>query len=375
MATEYIIYLVNNSTTTKRFWCFLAPPEELAGDPAVFANSSTWLSVDPDAEGENTFTVPAQFSVGAGASNNAVGLNIKINSNITKNADLQQLWEANYSPPRKGPTLRLAGASPANTIAIQSNDFDQRENEDAGWYSNMSFGIQTDQGFVGMTWSPSPQETRTLTPKLAFYIATGTYGENSLANWSDVSNKSAMVTVPKDFKERQVTVTLTSNGGWAVTPGKPAPRALSGRSLSGMAIASSLVQSHNLLSVAHADLVELVRGRRDAHAVGQSLPRLLEAGLSADKDQRDKVTKVDWSKKFSRDPLDATNTYLTGTLTVATALVAGFAVFMLAGIEFSVLSGGAGATSISFSYSGSQSAEHIKSLLVAGAEIVFGKPA
>lgn len=109
--------------------------------------------------------------------------------------------------------------------------------------------------------------------------------------------------------------------------------------------------------------------------MGQSLPRLLEAGLSADKDQRDKVTKVDWSKKFSRDPLDATNTYLTGTLTVATALVAGFAVFMLAGIEFSVLSGGAGATSISFSYSGSQSAEHIKSLLVAGAEIVFGKPA
>jgi hypothetical protein len=104
MTTPYTIYLVNNSSNTALFWCFLAPPVELAGDPNVFANSSTSLSVPPMSPATNTFTIPVQYVVGAGASNSAVGLNIRIDSNITLNTDLAQAWEANYAtvPPNQG---------------------------------------------------------------------------------------------------------------------------------------------------------------------------------------------------------------------------------------------------------------------------------
>jgi len=42
MATDYTIYLVNKSRNDQTFWCFLQRPDELAADPAVFANSSAY---------------------------------------------------------------------------------------------------------------------------------------------------------------------------------------------------------------------------------------------------------------------------------------------------------------------------------------------
>lgn len=261
MATMYTIYLVNNSTTTQTFWCFLARPEELASDSSVFANSSTSLSVPSMSPGVNTFTIPVQYVAAAGASNNAVGRNIQINSTTTNNAELGQTWDVNYAdaPPPMGPIMMLdAEPSPLTALALKSNGFDQGSNEAAGWFSSMSFGIQTAQGFVGMTWSPSPAQTRTITPLLQFYVAVGSFGDNSLADWTDVSNSSAQISVPGSFAGNKTTVTYTSRGGWTVTPGAPA---LAEAELASgtRADVEGLVKSHVAMSEAHAGLIDIVR--------------------------------------------------------------------------------------------------------------------
>ena len=285
MTTSYTIYLVNNSMSTQVFWLFLAPPEELS-TPDVFANSSTSLAVPANSPATNTFTVPVQYVVGAGASNNAVGLNVVISSTISQNTDLQQGWQATYAdaPPNMGPTL-LAGSAPANKdqIAIASNGFNQASNEANGWFSSMSYGVKTSQGFAGMTWSPSPAQTRTLTPLLQFYVAVGTFQANSLAAWTDVSNTSAQLDVPSSFLQNKCTVTYTATVGWTVTPGAPSThRSLeSGES----AMAHSLIQSHQLLSGAHADLVDILHSMAGHEAGHDSDSRLLGAATN----QEDKI--------------------------------------------------------------------------------------
>ena len=83
MAQTYQIYIVNQSANTQNFWLFLKPPQALEADPGVFANSSACLTVDSHAQGSNLFGIPLQYKVGAGASNQAVGLDIAISSNVT----------------------------------------------------------------------------------------------------------------------------------------------------------------------------------------------------------------------------------------------------------------------------------------------------
>ena len=324
MATEYTIYLVNESASTQLFWCFLQRPEELVNDPNVFANSSTQLAVAPNSPSVDTFTIPVQYSVGAGASNQAVGLNIKVESSVSLDAELEQKFDAVYVnvPPPQGPTLIQNGSSPTNTIAIKSNGFDQVPNEGQGWFANQSFGIQTAQGYIGMSWSPSPDQTRTLTPTLKFYVAVGTYGNNTLASWNQVSNNSAELVVPNSFQFNKATVTYGSTGSWTVTPGEPTG----------------------------------------------ALPELSPSPFSKQK-QEEELVSVIWDEQ----DLDGSHadTFLSGTLTVSSALVAGFAFFILGGINFHINSAPVGGTTVSFTYSGSESAETIKKLFVAGAEIWF----
>lgn len=355
----YTIYLVNQSSSTQIFWCFLERPQELASNHNVFANSSVQLAIGSNQPGTNTFTIPVQYVVGAGASNNAVGLNVQINSSIPKDANLTDTWEADYAtvPPPQGPTMRkLSKQSPANTIAIASNAFDQATNEDAGWFSNMSFGIKTSQGFIGMTWSPSPQQTTTLTPQLKFYVAVGSYGSNTLADWTTVGNDSAEISVPDDFQYNATTVTYTATGGWTVTPGKPQLVASAGHSI------ASLIQSHQSLSKAHADLVALASGLTPNH-----LALLSEASGSS---QQDQIEKVVWHRSYSE--LDTGNIVLSGTLTVATALAAAFTYFVLIGVTFSINGSTAGATTFNFTYSGTLSAQAVQALFAPGSNITLG---
>ena len=346
MATNYTIYLINQSSSTQTFWCFLDRPQEVASDESVFANSSASLAIDSNDPANNSFVIPVQYVVAAGASNNAVGLNVQVNSSISQDSELSQVWNANYAdaPPNKGPKLVLNTDHTVgpNSLKIISNIFAQENNESLGWYASQSFGIQTAAGFMGMSWSPSPNQNRTLTPKLSFYVSTGAFGSSTLADWTTVSNDSAKVSVPGSFSAGACTVTLLNNGTWKITPGKPT--------------ALMLMSDLGFLnSDAHRELMAL-------------------AYLESDKVQKDEVTSVSWPKQ---EVLKAaveggeTDTYLTGTITVASALAASFAYFIISGVQFTITRI-AGGTTVEFSYSGQQSATAIKELVAAGVNALFG---
>jgi hypothetical protein len=364
MTTNYTIYLINESASTQLFWCFLERPEELASQSGVYANSSANLAVASNSPAINTFTIPVQYVVGAGASNNAVGLNVLVQSNITQKADIGQVWDASYAtvPPQMGPTMTLDSAtSPANTIGIKANAFNQVNNEANGWFSNMSFGIQTNQGFMGMTWSPTPSQTRTLTPQLKFYVAVGSYGSNTLASWTDVSNDAAEVSVPADFQYNKSTVTYTATGQWNVTPGAPSTAQLAaaaGRT----GQLNSLLRSHMSLAAAHESLVNDLS--LSAPEPTPNAERRLTDGASG---QDDTVVKVVWHSQVRT--AEVGEVVLAGTLTVGTALTAAFTAFVLSGIRFSIKRAPVGGTTIEFSYSGSRSADFVKSLFQAGAQL------
>lgn len=343
MTDTYTIYLVNNSADIQTFWCFLAPPQQLVNDPGVFANSSASLAVRPNSQGQNYFVVPVQYVVGAGASNQAVGLNVQVVSNVTNTASLQDQWSAEYAtvPPPMGPTMKRLGTSgPANTISIASNGFNKTANENASWFSNQSFGIETQSGFMGMTWSPNPQQTRTLTPKLTFYVSVGDYGQNALASWNDVSSNCATISVPNDFTYNKCTVTYTETGDWTVTQGPPPALAVT------------------------ADLGWLLSEEQ------RELAALTYLSLSDDT-QADTLSTVAWD---SADIFTANgNTILKGKLSVTTALGAAFTYFLLSGVRFQVDQPEAGKKSVHFSYEGTRSAQSIQDLFKAGVLLLFGK--
>jgi len=340
MPDTYTIYLVNKSADTQLFWCFLAPPQELVNDPKVYANSSANLAVMPNSPASNYFEVPVQYLVGAGASNNAVGLNVVVVSNVTNDANLQDTWQANYAnwPPNEGPTMANSGVqAPANTIAIVSNPYEKVKNENNGWFANQSFGIQTEAGFIGMTWDPDPNQTRTLTPKLTFYVATGDYSSNALASWNDVSNDAQPVNAPGDFLYNKCTVTYGENGEWSIAPGEPPTLALT-------------EDLDWFLSDAHNELVAL-------------------AYLSKGTTETDTVVAVHWdSSTFAAEESEIV---IAGTLTVGTLLTAAFSYFILAGSRFNVKRQPSG-TTVEFDYDGSKGAKYITSLFKLGAKLYFG---
>lgn len=345
MVDNYTIYLVNQGVSKKVFWCFLERPQELVGNPGVFANSSASLAVRPNAPGTNKFVIPAQFIVGAGASNNAVGLGVQVISSITSDASLQDTWNALYAtvPPNEGPDLQKATTkAPASTIALVTNKFDRAKNENNNWFSNQSFGVETDSGFMGMSWAPDPQDTTTLTPKLSFYISTGSFGSNTLADWTTVSNDAARIEAPKDFLRNECTVTLTSSGDWVVTPGKPSAMMLSND--------ADLLTADDMLS-----LIGTVALSKDLATGDKAV---------------DKLVSVKWDDSAAAMAGDG-ETFLTGTVTVATVLGAGFAIFILAGVTFDISGNTEGQTRVRFSYRGNRSIEAIKSLFQAGRDLLF----
>jgi hypothetical protein len=83
------------------------------------------------------------------------------------------------------------------------------------------------------------------------------------------------------------------------------------------------------------------------------------------------IVAVRWDAKDAR--MLAGDGVLTGTLTVATALAAAFAYFILAGTKFSVTSDTTGTTTFDFSYNGPGAADHIMGLFTHGAPLSFGE--
>lgn len=221
------IFLVNESRSSRVFWVFIDTPE-MSQFPAegVFANSDASLSVRPvsDNPGENKFEIPVQFKLGAGSSNNAVGLDVRIDSNSIENVKLRDTWEAQFAnfPPRKGPRLDQIASdlAPEGTINYLANAFNQVDNQRQGWFSSMSFGIETSNGFSGITWIPEPNTQFLIRPKLTFFVATGNFQSNVLADISLISRDAQMVT-ESDFDLGKATVTLEMDGTFSVRPGAP----------------------------------------------------------------------------------------------------------------------------------------------------------
>jgi hypothetical protein len=331
---KYTIYLVNASANPQLFWCFLERPDELAGVAGVFANSKASLMVKPKYSGKNRFRIPVQYVVGAGASNDAVGLNVEVISDTTHNADLGQIWDADYvtAPPNEGPDLtKDSAAAGPHQIAIKSNNFNKVQNETSenSWFSNQSFGIMTEAGFVGMTWSPDPGKTRTLTPKLTFYVAVGSYGANKLADWTDISNSAQKLEVPDDFDDsNECTVTYGQDGTWQPSKGRPQK-------------ARALVEESKALAI-------------------------LDKSRLAGK-QTHQIVATYWPSE--PDPKSIPG--LVGMVTVSQALNAAFAFFVLSSVEFSVDRIDEDGKTVHFSYSGSQGAKQIMNLFKKGAQLIF----
>jgi hypothetical protein len=328
----YTIYLVNTGVGPEQFWCFLERPEDLLSEKEVFANSQATLEVASHYGGQARFVIPVQYVVAAGASNDAVGLSVQVLTNFVENANLMDTWDATYAnaPPPMGPTLAIDSSKVGkNQIAIWSNDFNQPQNEnDNQWFSSQSFGIQTKSGFVGMTWSPKPGQTTTLTPKLTFYVAIGNYGSNSLADWTTISKKAQAIHSETDFLFGECTVSYDGSGNFSVSKGKP----------------ETLVGADEIKALATLDKARLA-GR-----------------------QTDTLQGVYWLS--GPDP-DSDYTYLTGQITVSQAVTAAFAFFVLSGVTFAIDENARGQRTFKFSYSGPEAAKKIKSLFKAGATLLF----
>lgn len=227
---DYKIYLVNQSGDSQVFWAFLAKPN-ITNASEVFARSNTSLQISGDSTNINSFTLSDQYMIGASSSSNIVSLNAAIDSSATRLAELNQLWQVDYAtvPPNQGPTIpdKSSNTSSAANIAMVTNSFNKATNEAYSWYSTMFFGVKAAAGLIGLSWSPDPQKTYTVTPNLIFYIAVGSYSNNSLVDINEISNNSAHCNTATDFDvKNQCTVIYTQVGGWEVAKGTPTLAAL-----------------------------------------------------------------------------------------------------------------------------------------------------
>src|ERR1700750_125006 len=89
-ATTYTIYIINQSGTNQVFWCFEAPPQELATYAAGYANSGAVRAVSLKQADANC-EVSAQ-DVGE----EEAGLNAEIVSDVACDASLRQPFEWSY---------------------------------------------------------------------------------------------------------------------------------------------------------------------------------------------------------------------------------------------------------------------------------------
>ncbi|MDF7775232.1 hypothetical protein P1X14_08240 [Sphingomonas sp. AOB5] len=223
MTTQYTIYLVNQSGTTWDFALFFAMPPELAGHPYVYGNSSVWMPVKPNYDGLLGFGIAESYVVAPDAGNQSVLEGSTIAPIVFVPTNLSQAWRATYFylRPPVGPGLTaLSTAVPPGSVSITTDICDPpaRGNEDL--CPSMSFGLDFELGFTGVTWLPVAGETVTITPKMDFLVvAMGRFESNQLTPLAELAQSSAAVSVPDSFAEGACTVTLLPDGTWSVVPG------------------------------------------------------------------------------------------------------------------------------------------------------------
>jgi hypothetical protein len=183
-ATTYTIYIVNQSATKQTFWCFPAPPQELANDPDAYANSGALLAVSLNNQGNANFAVPAQGGVEAG--DEEAGLNAEIVSDVTGDASLRQPFEVSYL------TMQLTEQSSPES-------------------SPLTYYITT-----------------------AHDITTGVDGSDALASEDERSSNLIAITIPDSFQNQSCTVRYDAPGRWSESPGEPVTQALTSNSERGV---------------------------------------------------------------------------------------------------------------------------------------------
>ncbi|MCA6220942.1 hypothetical protein [Photorhabdus antumapuensis] len=256
MSTEYKIYIINQQDKKKKFWCFLSEPQSEVSDK-VFANSSTYMTLSKHIKGdENSFIIPLEFKLKASSHNKVVGISSKISTHSLKDIELGNIWKVEFDSSNEhiNPSLsKLSEKTEPNQVGIKINGFDLTEQEINRWYSCLTFGIESGEGFIGYSWLPSPNDTYHIQPKIRFYIKTGEYVENQLIKMSDVSSDSALITEEDFDKRKECTVIYTTQGKWEVKSGKPSP------SLHDNSLVENLISAHIDLTASHAALIELVQ--------------------------------------------------------------------------------------------------------------------
>ncbi|WP_391090909.1 hypothetical protein [Vibrio sp. NH-UV-68] len=254
MTTEYKINIVNEQSKSRKFWLFLSEPEKAAGKE-VFANSSAYMTLDKTGPGDlSNFTIPLQYKLKASASNHAVGLDTKIMTRAMTDTDLGMSWDAEFFPgeEHRNPHLIEAGdQADVKEVMVKTNAFDPDDQMRFSWYNCMTFGVESESGFIGYSWVPDPSDEYDIVPKVSFYVSTGSFESNVLADMNQISKEAANVT-EKDFDIRnECTVTLRVDGTWDIEPGAPSLMLSSN-------VLNNLVESHLNLTSSHATLVELM---------------------------------------------------------------------------------------------------------------------
>lgn len=255
MANPYKIYVVNQQSKEKTFWCFLSEPEN-AISSEVFANSSAYMTLAQSKPREqNSFTIPLQYSTQVSSSNKAVGLHTKVVTQSMTDTDLSSAWDANFysGKEHKNPSLNKDSSSaPSDCVIINTNEFNLDDQKINSWYSSLTFGVESENGFIGFSWAPDPNEQYTIQPKVSFYISVGTYVENELVRMTDVSKQAAHITNENFDVRRECTVVYDSSGKWSITPGAP-------DKLNSDQLVSKLLDAHLDLAASHAVLVQLAQ--------------------------------------------------------------------------------------------------------------------
>lgn len=359
MPTTYKIHLKNLQSADKTFWCFLNLPEsQISAD--IYANSSANLTVSQYQSGQDdSFTIPLQYVVQAGASNQAVALNTLIQSSLKKNTDLAAAWHADYFPANKGPKLYLATDVPNpdnKEVDIWTNDFDKSQERLKNWYSSLTFGVLSQNGFMGVTWSPDPSETYRIKPKVQFYVATGSFESNTLADITAISSQSAPVTADSFDGNNECTVTLLSTGKWLVEPGNTNQIVNSNS-----AILNNLVKANMELATSHSALVALFSTQHlsEIPANSKSNEQVISAGITI----KQQLTLADEEGGL--------NSFLTGTITVGAFIAAGFAYMIASGINLTISKRAGNGLEFEFTYNGQKGAEEVRKAFAAGQTIDF----
>ena len=379
MTTNYKINLINLMTEPQKMWAFLDKPDANITSE-IFANSETYLTV-PVYTGtqRNSFTIPLQYVVKVGATNRAVGLETLILSQDADNTDLLEQWMVKYfleQGERQGPTLGKISQDPppaSGTVEVTTNNYVKANEPLYKWWGNMTWGVESQNGFLGVTWSPQPGKKYGIKPKVKFYIATGEFKSNVLADINVVSAKSAVITEASFDGNQECTVTMGKDGRWSVTPGGPdvVEAFIRGEMAMRATLTGQLIEAHSHLCSAHDRLIAMVMQTTGYTIIGSGgSPAAPQLGKGPEARESKGIKLKDTSASEcdgDGDPM----VLITGTITIATAIAAGFLYMWSAGIKLRVKYTSTDGLNVDFSYSGTESSQAVLDAFASGKEIVF----